>query len=342
MVAVMFPLLTDGAEVYVDPNSGVIDREQGVFAVDIRVDNQDECVNVMEVSLRYPQEHIKATLVSRGRSILTLWQTKPRIDQDRGEVYFVGGIPGGYCGRIPGDPELTNVLATVVFQPVESNIIAEEIWLDFDPTRSKVLLSDNLGTDAEAEFVGGRYGVGPVGTIDASEWSEVLQVDQTPPEMFDVELTQDPSVFDGRYYIVFSTVDKGSGISHYQVKEEDLDRPGYVRGEDRETVFKRADSPYVLEDQSLNSLITVRAVDKAGNERSVRLLPDEELRTDEGVSFLSQIVPAQLIPKELGLGVMVLLVLFLAGLFYRHKKVASSEKYQAGELSSNDHDQEHN
>jgi hypothetical protein len=41
----------------------------------------------------------------------------------------------------------------------------------------------------------------------------------------------------------------------------------------------RAESPYVLKDQTLNSIIRVKAIDKAGNEYIATLIPDESLQT---------------------------------------------------------------
>ena len=40
-----------------------------------------------------------------------------------------------------------------------------------------------------------------------------------------------------------------------------------------------AESPYVLKDQSLNSTIRVKAIDKAGNETIAVLVPDPALRS---------------------------------------------------------------
>jgi hypothetical protein len=60
-------------------------------------------------------------------------------------------------------------------------------------------------------------------------------------------------VFGGLYYIVFSTVDKQSGVDHYEVFENGA--------------WEKVVSPYKLPDQSLKSEIKVKAIDKAGNER---------------------------------------------------------------------------
>jgi len=59
---------------------------------------------------------------------------------------------------------------------------------------------------------------------------------------------------DGKYFLVFSTQDKGSGVDHYEVRE------GRFGG------FSEVSSPYILKYQSLDKKIFVKAIDKFGNE----------------------------------------------------------------------------
>ncbi len=283
----VFPITASGAVLYIDPDAGVVSPDQ-MFSVDIRVDEQGECLNVFDVKLHYPADMVEATSVSRGRSILSLWTVEPFIDNNKGEIKFTGGVPGGYCGRIPGDPELTNVLATIVFQPLGHQGFSGNVEIVFDE-RSSVLLSDGLGTFAETQFINASYETGEEATVNADEWLEVIREDGRPPVSFDVILMQDESVFEGKYYIVFSTTDKGSGLSHYEVKEEDIDREGFIRGSREEALFERAQSPYLLKDQTLNSRITVRAVDNVGNHRVAFLTPDEDLRISDDWPFFATI-----------------------------------------------------
>jgi ATP-dependent Zn protease len=65
-------------------------------------------------------------------------------------------------------------------------------------------------------------------------------------------------LFDNNYFVVFSTVDKGSGIDHFEIKETYTGLDGH---------FVVGSSPYVLKDQSLNKNIYIKAVDKNGNIR---------------------------------------------------------------------------
>ena len=85
-------------------------------------------------------------------------------------------------------------------------------------------------------------------------------------------------MFGGRYYIVFSTTDKESGLDHYEIFENG--------------VWKRITSPYLLKNQSLLGVgaIQVRAIDKAGNTRmgdySPALTPKRQLSFKDIVPFL--------------------------------------------------------
>ena len=103
--------------------------------------------------------------------------------------------------------------------------------------------------------------------LPGEEWSPKISfrsmVDATSPEKFQAEIGQDPSVFEGKYFLGFSTTDKTSGVDYYEVKEGKGD-------------FKKAQIPYLLEDQTLRSKIVVRAVDKAGNEQISEILPPKE------------------------------------------------------------------
>ena len=96
--------------------------------------------------------------------------------------------------------------------------------------------------------------------IPRDEWLRQLEKDTIPPEAFDIEIPQDPSIFEGKYFIIFSTIDKQTGLDYYEIKEGEKD-------------WQRGQSPYLLEDQRLESIIRVKAVDKAGNERTVLVGP---------------------------------------------------------------------
>ncbi len=89
-------------------------------------------------------------------------------------------------------------------------------------------------------------------------------IDTQPPEEFKPKIGQDPSLFEEKYFLSFATKDSGSGIDHYEILEA---RDG------GEEVWKIEESPYLLENQTLQSIIRVKAIDKAGNERIAEIVP---------------------------------------------------------------------
>ena len=82
-----------------------------------------------------------------------------------------------------------------------------------------------------------------------------MKADTEPPEDFTPAIVNDPNVFDGKYFLVFATQDKGTGVDHYEVREG---RWGW---------FREAESPYLLKQQKISRDVYVKAVDSAGNER---------------------------------------------------------------------------
>jgi subtilase family serine protease len=74
-----------------------------------------------------------------------------------------------------------------------------------------------------------------------------------------------------------------------------------------------AQSPYVLDDQSLNSTIRVKAIDKAGNEFIATLVPEEGKRS---MSFANKII----IGVSIVVAVLLVIIIALSIVWYRRRK----------------------
>ena len=220
------------------------------FVATLRIDNQSECINAAQIELSYPTDVLRAVDFSRGGSILSLWVGEPIIDTAKGTVNFSGGIPGGYCGRTPGDPSPSNILAKVIFSVVGSK--PETATIVYGPTTS-IYKHDGQGTPAVVEVHAASVRTLPQPTLPSNQWLDEVSSDTIPPDRFTVQIESSGSVFGGKYYIVFSTVDKQSGLDHYEI---------FTNGG-----WQKIVSPHLLEDQSLDNEVKVRAVDKAGNTR---------------------------------------------------------------------------
>lgn len=245
------------------------------FLVPIRIDTQGLCINAVEVVINYDPRTLQVDDVARGNSILSLWTEEPTIDKDAGRVTFSGGVPGGYCGRVEGDPGLTNILAEVVVTgaPLKFAEGARELAEISISPDSRALAHDGAGTPLPVAVQTTQFVLSATTTVPVDEWQGRVRNDTIAPELFEIALLENRNVAGGRYFIVFRTSDKQSGIDHYEVLETDPDRFGLLTWLPRESYWVVAESPYVLRDQDLKSKIMVKAIDKAGNERIVTYTP---------------------------------------------------------------------
>jgi len=237
------------------------------FILEIRVDTAGECINAVEVSFNYPTDKLTAVEFVESRSILTLWPKPAEIDEDDGRVTFSGGLPGGFC---PEDDE-SALLGELIMEVDEINRESEErirFW-----RTSKILLNDGYATPMDYSRRSAYLTLIPEEVEDPVDpMQERIEEDTRPPKIFDLILRRTPFLFNGKYFIIFSAEDKESGIDYFEISEQR--RVGFVGAEaKRWTRWERAESPYVLEDQDLRSIIRVRAVDKAGNETIKKINP---------------------------------------------------------------------
>lgn len=277
--------IVSAAQVFLNTEES-IRGTQDTFYVPIRIDTQGECINAVRVVLGYNPDLISVRDISTGDSILSLWTTMPQIERlegkEIGRVVLEGGVPGGYCGRVLGDPGLTNILAKLVVTGVSRLENTEEsttTQIVVDP-ETTAYLHDGRGTEAELTVLGVTLLLTQSTTTPQNVWLSDVKNDTIAPELFDIILVEGPSVGNNKHYIVFNALDKQSGIDHYEVLETDPDRFGFLTWVPKEAYWVEAQSPYVLRDQKLRSKIMVKAVDKNGNERIVTYTPPMSALTE--------------------------------------------------------------
>jgi hypothetical protein len=270
------------ALLYFDPAEVNVHRGDSI-TLRLRIDTDEgECINTVNALIHYDPS-VQIVDVSRGDSILNIWVENPVISQENHTVAFAGGLPGGYCGRIQGDPSLTNVLLDIVLRSPGFSIGAGDspfakIWID---ESSEVLLHDGFGTNANLRLQDARINLlDTAGATPTDEWNASVRDDNELPSDFTITPPQkDEFAFGGKFFIVFNSIDKQSGIDHYEVMEEPFSEFYAFRWGRADAPWVETESPYVLTDQTLNSTIRVKAIDKAGNERIAVLVPDVALRS---------------------------------------------------------------
>lgn len=332
LIIILYPASARAATLYMEPAEGIYGPGDSA-AVDIKVEVDNDCINAIEALVRFPSDTILVEDFLVGESILNLWVDRPAGDDftainSQGEMHFSGGIPGGYCGRIPGDPGVSNIVGRVIFRVPGFTVVDEKldkVKIDFGEG-TRVLRNDGLGTADILKTTGAIFTISESPINQEDIWQDKIKSDKRPPEPFTIELHSRPDIFSGGYYAIFSTVDKQSGLDRYEILEirpdEELDITpestwlDWVLGRERPApAWLLAEMPYLLHDQSLQSIIKVKAIDKAGNERMVEYIPPAPL--EEPVT--EKISSERLIVLSLiGGGVLafiVLLIIFIKKIF---------------------------
>ena len=223
------------AEIRLDANKSEINSgEQFLMYIII---HSEESLNAIEGRLIFPADKLLVKEIRDGNSVINFWVEKPRIEAS-GIILFSGITPGGFNGA-------NNSIFSVVFEAKNDGVAS--IVLD----GAKALRNDGLGSQAVLSTHNTAISIKPG---DSNVPKETL-TDTELPEDFNPTIQSDPNIFDGKYFLVFATQDKISGIANYKVREGEW---GW---------FIVAESPYLLKHQSLDRKIFVKAVDKVGNER---------------------------------------------------------------------------
>lgn len=219
--------------------------------VDISFDTQGENVNAIQGQITFPNNLFSFQGVNDGASPVTFWVEQPH-EVASGVVEFSGIMPGGFTGQ-------ASSVLSILLTPVSggTGIVSVD--------NAEVLRNDGQGSSVPvavssswAFIVGSAAG----SSVTASE----QPVRFTIPESFTPSIARDPNIYNGQYFLVFSTTDKGSGINYYEVTEVPA---GTALSQNPS--WTSAKSPYLLKDQTLSSDIYVRAINNAGSSITVKL-----------------------------------------------------------------------
>ncbi|MCX6794426.1 MAG: cohesin domain-containing protein [Candidatus Falkowbacteria bacterium] len=213
----------------------------GQLAANIFLDNVDTAVNAIAGEITFPDGLLELQTVSDGDSIINFWIERPQVVN--GKVIFSGIIPGGYSGP-------SGSLFSLIFKAKTIGSGAVSI------SRAQVLLNDGKGGEATTTLVNLEFQNLPQTATTSAVIAKID--DQEKPENFMPIVATDSEIFFGKKFLVFATQDKGSGIDHYEVQEGDR-------------AWQLAISPYLLQDQNLDKIIRVKAIDKNGNTLIVSL-----------------------------------------------------------------------
>jgi hypothetical protein len=253
------------------------------FYVDVALDPEGATVNGLEANINY-SGNISFVRAEYGKSIIGPWLVAPRLGE-LNSIDLAGIIPAGFAGVI--DPFHSSLkspgfVARLVFEAKEPGVATVAVHSSSDT------LNDGFGT---TETPGSNSIAVPISNTQNP--SLYKTTDNTNPEIR-AEVTRDPNLFNNRYALIFSATDSGAGIKDVMIKEGS--RP-----------WKNIESPYLLEDQTRHSIITLQSSNWSGATVVTKIDPlPRKLVTPSNIIILAAIL--------------IFVFLILKKLYYAHKK----------------------
>jgi hypothetical protein len=221
----------------------------GQFEVDLNINTDKESINAVEGDIVFSTSTLDLSEIRDGDSIVNFWVNKPANND--GTISFSGITPGGYVLD-------KGLILSLIFTARKEGNATIEI------KNSSALENDGKGTASSVQTL--DLNIEVASSSQNQQNQNLAIVDKNPPENFKPEVARDLNLFNDKWFVVFVAQDKGSGIAKYEVKESRYNIFDFSKWND-------ATSPYVLNDQKLQSYIFVKAVDNSGNERIVKLSP---------------------------------------------------------------------
>ena len=243
-VSCAYPHVTDASSLYIETSKKdffVGDK----IVLDVRIDSENKHINTVtgDVVFHSLPNNISIGEISLAHSSFSLWPRKPSL-VDSKKISFEGGIPGGMQSK-------DGVLFKIVMDLKEVG----DVNIGFE--NIGVYLHDGKGTLDVHKVHNLTFSVlpAPPNYVPTDEWDAFIDSDKTSPEKFSIYVGQDTSVFDGKKFLSFYTVDRQSEVRYYEVKEGNLP-------------VVRSGSTYVLQDQHNNNRVIVTAYDAMGNSQT--------------------------------------------------------------------------
>ena len=217
--------------------------------IDLNINTDKESINAVGGNIVFSTDLLELSEVRSGNSIVNFWVDEPGYTNNG--VLFSGITPGGYILD-------KGLILSLIFKAKKEGTATVKI------EDGSALKNDGKGTKSKLTTSNLQINISGTSQNQTSKNFEI--VDKTPPDVFQPEVSQDPNLLNNKWFVVFVAEDKDSGVARYEVRESK-----YIIFNSSKWV--PAESPYTLKDQELRSNIFIKAIDKAGNERVVRVSP---------------------------------------------------------------------
>jgi len=275
---ILYPQAASAAQIYFGTNS----KEFGVgekFEVGVFLSTQEDFINAVESKINFDTSFVEFQGIQNGNSIINLWVKQPYILSE-GIVYFSGVLPGGYNGS-------QGYLFSLIFKAKKTG------QHTINSSGESILLND--GKASAVKITNAPLNLSIIEEISKEPF--VPLYDPDPPEAFKLYVSKEESVFFGKWFLTFATQDKGSGVDYYEVLEKPQKNSIFSLFAFGKEAWVKGESPYLLKDQNLKSIILVKAIDRAQNSSIAAISAANKLSWYEniwvfGIMILSAIISA--------------------------------------------------
>ncbi|MFH1346973.1 MAG: cohesin domain-containing protein [Spirochaetota bacterium] len=257
-----FAALVSAAQMFLDAKTTQVQIGEK-FEVNLSVNAEKDYINAFEGKIIFPSDLLDLKEIRDGNTIVNFWIEKPHslwmtanTETNNNEIIFSGVTPGGFNGG-------NGLIFSAIFEA------KKEGTANFEINDARVLRNDGTGSAAVLAVAPFKIMISKGASAEIPALPKIE--DREQPESFAPEIAKDESIFGGKWFVVFVAQDKASGIDHYEIKES------------RQELFSifdnwvTAESPYILNDQELRSFIFMKAIDKSGNKRIIRIAPRNAL-----------------------------------------------------------------
>ncbi len=231
--------------------------------VSILLDAKGENINALSAELSVISGDAEIYEINDGESIISAWIERPTIENNK--VVFAGIIPGGFSGVY--DPNSKDPQPGLVMKLAIKSNNSGEVILGIKNLQAYTGAGESAQITADPDIVKILF------SNKTDEVPDQTRSDWTVPVFTEFSISKLNNETRG-WFVVFNAEDQESGIEYYEIQETFNKEPD-------PSGWKRAENPYLLKDQHRLHTVFIKAVDRTGNQKIVRIFPT-------GLSFFEQ------------------------------------------------------
>lgn len=246
----------EAVSIIFDSSKTVVSQDEE-FYVDLLLDAEDQFINGIEGNVSFIGGDLSFVRSLEVKSIMDLWIKKPEIEKF--SIHLTAISTYGFSGVI--DPfnqndKLPGLVTRLFFKPSVSGEVL------FTTPRFVVTLDDGLGTMIEVAPI--SYSVFVTDEVYVPEITEEIIISEPEIQAY---VVQDKNLYNNKYVLIFQAKDNETGIDRVLIKEG-------------RRKWREIESPYLLKDQSRQSLINIQALNFSGQSAYFTIDPLSTNSTD--------------------------------------------------------------